>query len=127
LLQQLGQVGDDDVGAVLEQGLPLSGAVDSDDEAEVPRAPGLDSRQCVLETAASAGSTPSSLAAVRNVSGAGFPRKCFCSTTIPSMRTSNRSSIPAASRTSLQFALADTTAVWSPASRTAWTYRTEPS
>src|SRR5439155_26338877 len=78
-------------------------------------------------TAASAGWTPTSFAAARNVSGAGLRRRCLCSTTIPSMRTSNRSSIPAASRTSLQFALADTTAVWSPASRTACTYRTEPS
>src|SRR6266571_1422622 len=49
MLQELGEVRDDDVGAVLEQGLPLSGAVDSDNEAEVPGAPRLDSRQCVLE------------------------------------------------------------------------------
>ncbi len=35
--------------------------------------------------------------------------------------------MPAATSTSWQLALDDTTAVRSPASRTAWTYRTEPS
>src|SRR5215213_7340134 len=72
-------------------------------------------------TAASAGSTPSARAAARNVSGAGFPRSRSRSATTASIRTSNSSSIAAASITSRQFALEETTAVRSPASRTACT------
>ena len=41
-------------------------------------------------------------------------------------RSSNRSSMPAATITSRQFVLEETTARFNPASRAAWTYRTEP-
>ena len=47
--QELGEVVDDDVGAVLEQRLALADAVDADDVAELPGAPGLDAGQRVLE------------------------------------------------------------------------------
>src|SRR5581483_11377625 len=73
------------------------------------------------KTAASAASTPSFRAAARKVSGAGLPARCSCSATIPSIRTSNSSSIPAATSTSRQFALDETTARRSPASRAART------
>jgi hypothetical protein len=53
--------------------------------------------------------------------GAGLPRKCSRKATTPSMRASNRSSIPAATNTSRQLVLDDTTARGSPASRTART------
>src|SRR3954447_1327312 len=47
--EQLGEVGDDDVGAVLAQGLRLSAAVDSDHASNPAGAAGLHAGQCVLE------------------------------------------------------------------------------
>src|SRR5258708_89995 len=73
------------------------------------------------KTAAWAGSSPSARAPARNGSGAGLPRRCSRSATIPSIRTSNRSEIPAAASTSAQLALDVTTAGHSPASLTART------
>ena len=49
ITQQLGEVVDDDVGAVLEQRLAVAGAVDADDVAELPGAAGLDAGERVLE------------------------------------------------------------------------------
>ena len=48
-VQQLGEVADDDVGAVLAQRVGLADAIDADDEAEVAGPPGLDAGQRVLE------------------------------------------------------------------------------
>src|SRR5439155_26724597 len=47
--EELGQVGDDDVGAVLAQGVRLTGPVDPDDEAEAPRPPCRHAGECVFE------------------------------------------------------------------------------
>ena len=49
VVEQLGQVVDHDVGAVLEEGVPLAHPVDADDEAEATRPPGRDAGQRVLE------------------------------------------------------------------------------
>src|SRR4051812_4218374 len=49
LLEQVGEVGHDDVGAVLAQGVRLPEPVDADDEAEPARAARLDAGQRVLE------------------------------------------------------------------------------
>ena len=48
-VEQFGKIADDDVGAVLAQRVGLSDAVDADDEAEPARAPRGDSGECVLE------------------------------------------------------------------------------
>src|SRR5712691_11857728 len=77
-------------------------------------------------TVHSPGSNPSALAPARNVSGAGLPCRCSRSATMPSIRASNRSAIPAASSTCLQLVLDDTTARRKPAFLTAWTYLTDP-
>src|SRR6185312_1587177 len=61
-------------------------------------------------TAACAGDTPSARAPARNMSGAGLPLRCSSSAVCPSTRASNRSSMPAATSTSLQLALEETTA-----------------
>src|SRR5512132_2239820 len=47
--EQVGEVGDDDVGAVLEQRVAPAGAVHTDDEAESPCSPRLDPGERVLE------------------------------------------------------------------------------
>src|SRR5215204_4607904 len=94
---------------------------------KAPARPAATPARASSNTAAAAGSTPSARAAARNVSGAGLPRRRSRSATTESTRTSNRSPIPAASRTSRQFALEETTAVRSPASRTARVYRIDPS
>src|SRR6266516_2771575 len=70
-----------------------------------PARPAATPASASSNTAASAGATPRARAAARNVSGAGFPFRCSRRATIASIRTSKRSSIPAASSTSLQFAL----------------------
>src|SRR5215217_1953409 len=61
-------------------------------------------------TAAAGGSVSTALPAVRKVSGAGLPASFSRSATVPSITTSNRSSIPAATRTSRQLVLDETTA-----------------
>ena len=99
--QQLGEVVDDDVGAVLEQRLALVRAVDADHVPEVPRAARRDAGLRVLEhrglrpARRRAASPPS-----RNVSGAGLPRRPSSSLTWPSTRSSKKRSRPVASRTS---------------------------
>ena len=56
-------------------GIPL--ACDADHKAEVPVAdPASTPERASSMTTARAGSTPSSFAAIKNVSGAGFPAKC---------------------------------------------------
>ena len=106
----------------------VTGPIDAHDEAEAARAPGGDARERVLEDRRVARARRSSArAAARKVSGAGFPGRCSPAARAASIRTSNRSARPAASRAARQFALAETTARRKPASRTACTYRTDPS
>ena len=121
------EVLDHDVRPVLVQRSGVADAVDPDDTAKVTRPAGLDAGERVLEHRRLCRLGAERRGAARNVSGAGLPGRCSRSATMPSIRTSNRSSIPAATSTSLQFLLEDTTARRSPASRAASTYRTEPS
>src|SRR3954466_4900161 len=72
-------------------------------------------------TAARSGPTPTARAPARNVSGAGLPFRPCSRATLPSTISSNRSMMPAASSTSRQFVLDETTARRSPASRAART------
>ena len=87
----------------------------------LPARPASTPASASSKTAASCGPSPSARAAARKVSGAGFPRRCSRPATTPSIRASNRSSMPTATRMSRQLALDDTTAERRPASRTAWT------
>ena len=57
-VEQLGEILDDDVGAVLAQRLGLADAVDPDDDPEAPGTPGLDPRERVLEDGRLAAGTP---------------------------------------------------------------------
>ena len=82
--QQLGQVADDDVGAVGSQSAGLADAVDADDEAEAARPSRRDAGERVLEHRRLAGRDADDAAPARNVSGAGFPRRCSRSATTPS-------------------------------------------
>src|SRR5215217_347485 len=77
-------------------------------------------------TAASAGCAPSMRAAARKVSGAGLPASRSRSAIVPSMISSKRWSMPAATSTSRQLVLEETTARRSPWSRTVSAKRTEP-
>src|SRR5580693_1325622 len=124
--QQLGEVLDDDVGAVFLQRLRLADAIDANHEPELAGPPGATAASRSSNTLAAAGSSPRAFAPARYVSGAGLPRRCCSSATTPSIRASNMSSMPAAISTSLQLALDDTTARGSPASLTARRYATEP-
>ena len=120
ITQQLGEVVDDDVGAVRAQRVALADAVDADDVAEAARAPGLHAGERVLEDRGLRRARRRGMrAASRNVSGAGLPRRWRSSATTPSTRTSSRSSIPAATSTSWQLWLEETTARRRPASRAA--------
>src|SRR3954453_18193694 len=132
LLQQLGQVLDDDVGAGRGQLLGVTDPVDPPDIAAVPRPPPPPPRPpappdtASSNTTAAEGSSPSRRAPARNVSGCGLPRRPSRAVTTPSTRTSIRSAKPAAAMTCSPLADAVTTAVASPASFTARRYRTEP-
>ena len=68
-------------------------------------------------TTARVGSTPSSFAAIKNVSGAGFPRNCRAWITLPSTCTSKKPSNLTAFRTAVQFWLEVTTAILNPRRR----------
>ena len=65
-------------------------------------------------TTAREGSTPSSFAAIKNVSGAGFPARCSASIVLPSTRMSKNASNFAALNTAVQFWLEVTTAILNP-------------
>src|SRR5260370_9299870 len=86
-----------------------------------PARPAATPASASSKTTAALSLSPRARAPARKVSGAGFPRRCSCSATTPSIRASNRASMPAATSTSRQLALEDTTARGSPAARTAWT------
>ena len=115
-VQQLGEVLDDDVGAVLAQRVGLADAVDADDEAEASRrGPASTPASASSNTAAARGSTPSARAPARYVSGAGLPCRCSRSATTPSMTASNRSVDPGRAQHVAAFVLEETTARRSPA------------
>jgi len=82
------------------QRVRLSDPIDTDDEPETAGAAGRNAGERVLEHRRFTGATPSARAPARNVSGAGLPLRCSRFATYPSIRTSKRSSIPAAMSTS---------------------------
>ena len=63
-------------------GIPL--ARDADHKPEVPARPGLTPDMASSMTTARVGVNPSSFAAIKNVSGAGFPASCCASIVLPS-------------------------------------------
>ena len=80
-------------------------------QAKLARAPGLDAGERVLEhRRLLRARRPSARAPARYVSGAGFPFRCSRSATTPSIRASKSCSIPAATSTSRQLVLEETTA-----------------
>ena len=81
-LEQLGQIGDDDVGAVRSQRVGLADAVDADDEAEPARPSRRDAGERVLEHRRLARAPRRACGGGRNMSGAGLPRRCSRSATI---------------------------------------------
>ena len=119
--QQLGQVLDHPVGAVVVQALGVPDPVHPDDATEATGPTGLDARERVLEDGGRAASTPRARAPARKVSGAGFPFRCCSCATVASTTASNRSAILVACRTSWVLALEETTAVRIPPARTART------
>src|SRR4051812_28034557 len=88
---ELGQVGGDDVGPVGGEPLARPAAVDAHDEAEAQRAAGWTPAIASSKTAASAGLTDSSPAALRKVSGAGLPRSDSSAASTPVTAASNSS------------------------------------
>ena len=102
------------------QGVGVADPVDADDAPEPARAAGLDAGDRVLEHGrVRRRPRRARRAPARNVSGAGLPFRPSRVATMPSTISSNRSRIPAASRTSRQLELEETTARRSPASRAA--------
>jgi hypothetical protein len=63
--------------AMVPQPLAVALARHTDHEPEIPLAPGLIPAMASSTTTARGGSTPSRFAAIRNVSGAGFPARCY--------------------------------------------------
>jgi hypothetical protein len=82
--------------------LGISLARDADHKSEVPVRPDLDSRDGILDVVR-AGSTPSSFAALKKVSGAGFLASCCDWIMLPSTCTSKKASNLAAFKTAVQF------------------------
>ena len=83
--------------------LGIAFARNPDHQAEVTTAPACTPAMASSITTARAGATCSIDAAVRNVSGAGFPARCRVWITLPSTLASKKASSPAAFRTASQF------------------------
>ena len=118
-VEQLREVLDHDVGAVGAELGGLADPVHADHQGEMAGVTRRHARLGVLEDHRVRGGHASASAAARKVSGAGLPRKPRSLATTPSILTSNSPAMPAASRTCLVLALAETTAVAMPLSRTA--------
>src|SRR5215472_7512336 len=72
-----------------------------------PAAPASTPEMASSMTTVRAGSTPSSLAPIKNVSGEGFPARCCARIMLPSTRTSKKASNLAAFKTAAQFCRGD--------------------
>jgi hypothetical protein len=103
---------------VLGQLVGLADPVHAHHEREVTRRPASTPASASSNTAAWLAVKWSSVAAARNVSGAGLPCSPRSFAIRPSTRTSNRSASPAESRICLVLALDDTMAVPIPFFRT---------
>ena len=118
LVEQLREVLDDDVRAVLAQRLGLPDAVDADDDAEVAGAAGLDPGERVLEHGRRGRLDAERRGRREERVGRRLALQVArASATWPSTISSNRSMIPADSSTARQLVLDETTARRSPASR----------
>jgi hypothetical protein len=85
-VKQLAQIVHHLMRAMLPKLLGVAFARDAAHKPEVPLAPGLDPSDSILDDDRSCGSTPSRFAAIRNVSGAGFPARCCARMVLPSTR-----------------------------------------
>ena len=118
--EQLGQVADDDVGAVLAQRVGLPDPVHADHDPEVPGAAGLDAGQRVLEDRrgtgirAELGGAREERVGVRLAGKLALAGHLAVDARVEQVREAGRPAAPRA-----VFALDETTAVRSPASRTA--------
>ena len=121
-VEQLREVGDDDVGTMLEQSVSPGPICPRRRRSRSrllarPRRRRAHPRTPRRRPARRRAPRPPA----RNVSGDGLPLRCSRSATMPSITSSKRSSMPAARRMSWQFLLAETTARRMPASRAART------
>ena len=82
-------------------GIPL--ARDTDHKSEVSISAGLDSGDGILDDDRACRFNPSSFAAIKNVSGAGFPARRCAWIMLPSTCTSKKASNLAAFSTAVQF------------------------
>ena len=111
-----------------QQRVPLPDAVHTDHDPEAARPAGRNAGLSVLEHGAALRGQTEKLSAVTRMCQVPAYPASFCSRAVtPSTRASMKSAMPAATSTSLQLALAETTTRRSPASRTASRYFTEPS
>src|SRR6516162_9109412 len=102
-VNQFPQIAYHQMRAMLLQLLGIPFARDADHKSEVPSRAGLNSGDGILDDNRSCGSTPSSFAAIKNVSGAGFPASCCAWIMLPSTCTSKKASNLAAFKTVAQF------------------------